>query len=285
MCVSETGASERNYFDFAIPLVSVGIVATGIFITLAAFQVLPQGVNAISQLGALGQGLGYALMGGGVVVGVILLSVRYYLQGQQESTALKPLKRGDVKEKITFDTLFDHIVKNNFEELKKIHELHPTLFNMDRDGFNLLHLAVREGKVEIVKWLYEAHPNLQDGRNNEGMTPFNKVVDCWKKAEKEEIIKYFLAQGCAVVEPPKRWGLFFSTIMQKNIPLITILLDARPILFDAKDFTNRTPIQVIAYMRQLASEGEKPVLDLDEIVLLIENAKTRYENSEKKKKL
>lgn len=81
-CISLDSRVNQNSY-LSIPLAIGAIIAVGgIFITLAAFQVLPQGVNVISHLGQLGKGIGYSAMGGGFLlfVGSILLSVRKCLQ-------------------------------------------------------------------------------------------------------------------------------------------------------------------------------------------------------------
>lgn len=71
-----------NRPHFPIMVTAGGLAAiTGIFITLAAFQVLPNGVNAISNLGQWGIGIGGTLIGSGslFLVGGVIGLVRQNL--------------------------------------------------------------------------------------------------------------------------------------------------------------------------------------------------------------
>ena len=54
-------------------MVALGVIAAlgGVFLTLAAHQILPQGINAISSLGVGGQVLGYGVIGLGVLIAMI----------------------------------------------------------------------------------------------------------------------------------------------------------------------------------------------------------------------
>ncbi len=77
-----------NYWPIAC---AIGVIVClgAAFLTMAAHQVLPQGINAISDLGILGQALGYAGLGIGAIV-ILIGSVKSYLHKRQEPGALDP---------------------------------------------------------------------------------------------------------------------------------------------------------------------------------------------------
>lgn len=78
------GTVEKNWFPLVIAL-GVAIVAGGVFLTLAAHQILPSGVNVISNLGIGGQISGYCVIGLGVIVAIIG-AVKSYTTHRQNST-------------------------------------------------------------------------------------------------------------------------------------------------------------------------------------------------------
>lgn len=72
------GSMKKPSQSGPISLLVAGILVAlgGVFLTLAAHQVLPQGMNAISQLGVGGQVIGYGVLGLGsivVLVGMVKL--------------------------------------------------------------------------------------------------------------------------------------------------------------------------------------------------------------------
>ena len=62
-------------------LFSIGLIAGGIFLLLAAYHILPSGVNAISHLGSVGRGLGYGAIGLGSLTAI--LSVLFWCRQRQ----------------------------------------------------------------------------------------------------------------------------------------------------------------------------------------------------------
>ncbi len=76
-----------NYWPVAVA-VGLFICAGGIFLTLAAYQVLPQGVNAISQLEVWGKVVGYGTVGLGIVT-IAVGSVKWYLKKSLEDDLLE----------------------------------------------------------------------------------------------------------------------------------------------------------------------------------------------------
>lgn len=59
----------------------------GIFLTLAAHQILPQGVNAISSLGVGGQVLGYCVIGLGALIAIIAAVKSHHVHKQNSQIA------------------------------------------------------------------------------------------------------------------------------------------------------------------------------------------------------
>src|ERR1700733_8057443 len=55
-----------QYFPARI-LLAIALIVGGLFLLLAAYRVFPSGVNAISHLGNVGYGIGYGLIGTGVL--------------------------------------------------------------------------------------------------------------------------------------------------------------------------------------------------------------------------
>lgn len=74
---------ETNWFPLMIALGAIAALG-GIFLTLAAHQILPYGVNSISNLGVGGQILGYCTIGAGTIVAIIG-AVKHYLIHKQNS--------------------------------------------------------------------------------------------------------------------------------------------------------------------------------------------------------
>src|SRR5262245_7308486 len=69
---TQPGNVRRMGIKPIVTLVSgVVLVAGAIFLCLAAYQVLPSGVNCISQLGKWGPFISYSLLGSGVIISII----------------------------------------------------------------------------------------------------------------------------------------------------------------------------------------------------------------------
>lgn len=248
--MSITEVRSTDYSSFVIPVVTVSIIAGGVFITLAAFQILPHGVNAISQLGELGKGIGYGMMGGGVAIGVILLSVRYSLQENKvESNLLGRSTLVEILEEIKqkFNDLCALITNDcDLEKIKKIHAKHPQVFQAGKGcrtelGGNLLHLAIHYDRVEFIQWLCPQYPELMREKNNLGVTPFDMACN-WFNFNKLEITRCFLNNGVQVTEPNDRLGPFHKAIQNGNSELIQLLLNSRPGLIHINNHLGETPL-------------------------------------------
>jgi hypothetical protein len=81
------GKETKNWFPLIIAL-GVIIALGGVFLTLAAHQVLPQGVNAISNLGVGGQALGYCVIGLGVLIAIIGAVKSHHVHKQNSKIAV-----------------------------------------------------------------------------------------------------------------------------------------------------------------------------------------------------
>src|ERR1700722_8857308 len=61
-----------QYFPARI-LLAIALIVGGLFLLLAAYRVFPSGVNAISHLGNVGYGIGYGLVGAGILAAAFSL--------------------------------------------------------------------------------------------------------------------------------------------------------------------------------------------------------------------
>jgi O-acetyl-ADP-ribose deacetylase len=74
------GKERAHYWPLAVAIGAILCLA-GLFLTLAAYQVLPHGINAISHLGVWGQVAGYGGLGIGFTI-TLIGAVKWYLNKQ-----------------------------------------------------------------------------------------------------------------------------------------------------------------------------------------------------------
>lgn len=74
---NSTVKKPTHYWPIAIAL-GIILCLAGLFLALAAYQIIPNGVNAISDLGVWGQVAGYGLLGAGFVI-MLVGAIKWYL--------------------------------------------------------------------------------------------------------------------------------------------------------------------------------------------------------------
>lgn len=122
MPINESNSSNFKPVAIGVALTGGAILVGAVFVTLAAFQVLPHGVNVIIHLGQLGKGIGYGAfaLGGVVIGGVAVASVVRHLQEKKVEDV------ENEKKEIT-KQFFKAIENGNTEEVKRLMVTDPTL--------------------------------------------------------------------------------------------------------------------------------------------------------------
>jgi len=154
-----------NYWPIAIAAGAIFCLA-GVFLTLAAHQVLPHGINAISDLGIWGQIAGYGGLGIGFIIALIG-AVKWYLNKQNTSVDNSEpdvsctLYNAEVSE---MDSYFPQRLKDN------------ELFAVDDPSRKEIKIYYREWDNEVGGML-PAAPEIIEYKNS---TP-NEAFERWSQ--------------------------------------------------------------------------------------------------------
>lgn len=127
---------------------------------------------------------------------------------------------------------------NKLDEIKRIIEEDPAKINRrDENGNSLLHMAVRAGNIEIVKYLVSrnADVNIENSRNE---TPLQLAVN----ESSLEIVKYLISHGADVgVKDNFNKTPLHNAVIEGEIELVKFIVSQGPDL-NAKDNSRESPL-------------------------------------------
>lgn len=227
----------------------------GVFVILAAFQILPAGTNAISNLGQWGKGIGYGLAGVGSVV--CMESVIGWVKQEMEAAAeaeaeadgnlVAAMTEEFVREKS--DKFLTLAQKNDYEGLDNYFETDKDLRALIKTGAfrGMIHTLCEKGDLEFLKWFHKKWPQVLEQPDADGKTSMHyacqnedKNLDLvildlaiWLHSQSPDLINTKDACGRTPMHLACRSG---------NLGLVKLLHEKSPGLLEKMDQEGMTPI-------------------------------------------
>lgn len=154
------------------------------------------------------------------------------------------MKRGD------WTPLMTASMKGNLNIVKELVKHGVNVDFLNKDGWNSLHLAAKEGHLDIVMYLHNISPTLSTTSSNSGKLPIHTAAQCnhseivfqlLSSTHNEETKRYLL-----VSTDNGGTNLLQNSVTCGNLQMVKRLVDEYDVKIDHKDKLGREAIHLAA---------------------------------------
>lgn len=145
--------------------------------------------------------------------------------------------------------LFDTVRKGNLDRVKDLIEKGADINSSDNDGNTPVHLAAKEGNLDVVKYLIEVKEVDLNAKDNNGNTPLHLATG----EGRLDVVKYLIDEKKADfnVKNDDGWTPLHCAAEKGKLDVVKCLIDEKKADFNVKDNYGQTPLHAAAYWGNL----------------------------------
>ena len=140
--------------------------------------------------------------------------------------------------------LITGVFSNSLELVKHLIPRGCDVYDKHSDGLTVLHHACQNGKLELVQYLVDNHPDMLTIRDKTGKSPFLETGF----SGSVDILKYLISRGCDVYGKDNNGFTILHTSCQEGkLELVQYVVDNYPDMLRIRDKTGQSSFLVAGF--------------------------------------